>query len=33
MTFTGKTGDPQKCAVVVKIGPDGSFQFYKSVCP
>ena len=33
MTFTGKTGDPQKCAVVVKIGQDGSFQFYKSVCP
>jgi branched-chain amino acid transport system substrate-binding protein len=33
MTFTGKSGDPIKCAVVVKIGPDGSFQFYKSVCP
>jgi branched-chain amino acid transport system substrate-binding protein len=33
MTFTGKSGDPQKCAVVVKIGQDGSFQFYKSVCP
>ncbi|MBI5582967.1 MAG: ABC transporter substrate-binding protein [Deltaproteobacteria bacterium] len=33
MTFTGKSGDPVKCAVVVKIGPDGSFQFYKSVCP
>ena len=33
MTFTGKSGDPMKCAVVVKIGPDGSFQFYKSVCP
>jgi branched-chain amino acid transport system substrate-binding protein len=33
MTFTGKSGDPIKCAVVVKIGQDGSFQFYKSVCP
>jgi branched-chain amino acid transport system substrate-binding protein len=33
MTFTGKSGDPVKCAVVVKIGQDGSFQFYKSVCP
>jgi branched-chain amino acid transport system substrate-binding protein len=33
MTFTGKGGDPVKCAVVVKIGQDGSFQFYKSVCP
>ena len=33
MTFTGKGGDPVKCAVVVKIGQDGSFQFHKSVCP
>jgi branched-chain amino acid transport system substrate-binding protein len=33
MTFTGKSGDPVKCAVVVKIGQDGSFQFFKSVCP
>ena len=33
MTFSGKSGDPMKCAVVVKIGQDASFQFYKSVCP
>lgn len=33
MTFTGKSGDPIKCAVLVKISPEGSFNFYKSVCP
>jgi branched-chain amino acid transport system substrate-binding protein len=33
MTFTGKSGDPVKCAVIVKISPDGAFTFYKSVCP
>ena len=33
MTFDGKTGDPVKCAVLVKISPDGAFTFYKSVCP
>jgi branched-chain amino acid transport system substrate-binding protein len=33
MTFTGKSGDPIKCAVLVKISPEGAFNFYKSVCP
>jgi branched-chain amino acid transport system substrate-binding protein len=33
MTFTGKSGDPIKCAVIVKINPDGAFTYYKSVCP
>lgn len=33
MTFTGKSGDPIKCAVLVKISPEGTFNFYKSVCP
>ncbi len=32
MTFTG-SGDPVKCAVIVKISDTGEFQFYKSVCP
>jgi branched-chain amino acid transport system substrate-binding protein len=32
MTFTG-TGDPVKCAVIVKISNAGEFTFYKSVCP
>lgn len=32
MTF-GTTGDPIKCAVVVKISDKGEFEFYKSVCP
>ncbi len=33
MSFTGKSGDPIKCAVLVKISPQGTFSFYKSVCP
>ncbi len=32
MTFTPE-GDPIKCAVIVKISDQGTFQFYKSVCP
>jgi branched-chain amino acid transport system substrate-binding protein len=32
MTF-GSTGDPVKCAVVVKISDKGDFEFYKQVCP
>lgn len=32
MTFSG-TGDPSKCAVIVKISDKGEFTFYKSVCP
>ena len=32
MTFSG-TGDPVKCAVIVKISDAGEFTFYKSVCP
>lgn len=32
MTFT-EEGDPQKCAVIVKISDKGEFEFYKSVCP
>jgi len=31
--FRRKTGDPNKCAVVVKINPEGKFEFFKSVCP
>jgi branched-chain amino acid transport system substrate-binding protein len=26
-------GDPIKCAVIVKVADDGSFQFEESVCP
>ena len=33
MSFDGKTGDPIKCAVIVKISQEGKFEFYKSVCP
>jgi len=33
MSFDGKTGDPTKCAVVVKISPAGKFEFHKMVCP
>jgi branched-chain amino acid transport system substrate-binding protein len=32
MTFSG-TGDPSKCAVIVRISDKGEFEFYKSVCP
>jgi ABC-type branched-chain amino acid transport systems, periplasmic component len=32
MKFAG-TGDPQKCAVVVQISPEGKFEFKESVCP
>lgn len=33
MTFTPGSGDPQKCAVIVKISDTGEFTFYKQVCP
>ena len=32
MTFTG-TGDPIKCAVIVRISDAGQFEFYQSACP
>ncbi len=32
MTFTGG-GDPNKCAVIVRISDKGQFEFYKSACP
>lgn len=32
MKFAG-TGDPQKCAVVVQISPEGKFEFKETVCP
>lgn len=32
MTFSG-SGDPKKCAVIVKISEKGEYEFYKSVCP
>jgi branched-chain amino acid transport system substrate-binding protein len=32
MTYTG-TGDPSKCAVIVKIGDAGEFNFYQQSCP
>jgi branched-chain amino acid transport system substrate-binding protein len=33
VSFDGKTGDPVKCAVLVKINSDGKFEFHKMVCP
>ena len=33
MSFDGKTGDPVKCAVIVKINDKGEFTFHESVCP
>ena len=33
MSFDGKTGDPVKCAIIVKISPEGKFEFHKMVCP
>lgn len=32
MTFSG-TGDPKKCAVIVRISDKGEYEFYKSICP
>jgi branched-chain amino acid transport system substrate-binding protein len=32
MTFN-ESGDPSKCAVIVKISDAGEFEFYKEVCP
>jgi branched-chain amino acid transport system substrate-binding protein len=32
MTFSG-SGDPSKCAVIVRISDKGEFEFFKSVCP
>lgn len=32
MTFT-EEGDPQKCAVIVRISDKGEYEFYKSICP
>lgn len=32
MKFAG-TGDPNKCAVVVQISPEGQFEFKETVCP
>ena len=32
MTFT-EEGDPEKCAVIVRISDAGEFEFYKSICP
>jgi branched-chain amino acid transport system substrate-binding protein len=33
MTFTPGSGDPSKCAVIVKISDTGEFTFYKQSCP
>ncbi len=33
MTFQEGSGDPVKCAVIVKIGEKGEFAFFKQVCP
>jgi len=33
MSFDGRTGDPIKCAIMVKISPAGKFEFHKMVCP
>ncbi len=32
MTFT-EEGDPNKCAVIVRISDQGKYEFYKSICP
>jgi branched-chain amino acid transport system substrate-binding protein len=32
MTFN-EQGDPTKCAVIVRITDEGTFAFYKQVCP
>lgn len=32
MTFDSQ-GDPEKCAVIVKISDTGEYEFYKSACP
>ncbi len=32
MTFT-EEGDPNKCAVIVRISDKGEYEFYKSICP
>ena len=32
MTFT-EQGDPEKCAVIVKVSDTGEFEFYQQVCP
>jgi len=32
MSFT-EEGDPDKCAVIVKISDAGQFEYYKSICP
>jgi branched-chain amino acid transport system substrate-binding protein len=33
MTFHQGSGDPVKCAVIVKISDTGEFAFFKQVCP
>jgi branched-chain amino acid transport system substrate-binding protein len=33
MTFTPGSGDPSKCAVIVKISDTGEFTFYQQSCP
>jgi len=33
MAFDGKSGDPIKCAIIVRINPEGKFEFYKMACP
>ncbi|RPI84731.1 MAG: ABC transporter substrate-binding protein [Chloroflexi bacterium] len=33
MTFTPGSGDPSKCAVIVKINDQGEFTFYQQSCP
>ncbi len=33
MTFHQGSGDPAKCAVIVKISDKGEFSFFKQVCP
>jgi branched-chain amino acid transport system substrate-binding protein len=33
MAFDGKSGDPIKCAIIVKINQEGKFEFHKMACP
>jgi branched-chain amino acid transport system substrate-binding protein len=33
ITYKPGSGDPIKCANMVKINDAGEFEFYKTVCP
>jgi branched-chain amino acid transport system substrate-binding protein len=33
ISFPPNSGDPVKCANIVKINDKGEFEFYKTACP